>query len=196
MFNLIVWYLKAVTWSNHKPQQYKLLHSFGSYVGLRAQGEESAPDPPEGELRQPGAGWGAAEGPLHGRGQGQEAATPTGKWDWERVSLFWSVTDKLTHKRRHACQQTHLKLDMLHTIKVFWQTKVSLTHFYCSPPSALRWLKYSCVSFFSVKNLHDRWAKDCANYREVYNQKQDLDLTQKIDWGPLLDEKQVSSSFK
>ncbi|KAM9346768.1 envoplakin [Symphorus nematophorus] len=41
-----------------------------------------------------------------------------------------------------------------------------------------------------VKNLHDRWAKDCATYREVYNQKQGLDPTQKIDWGPLLDEKQ------
>ncbi|XP_030591338.1 envoplakin-like [Archocentrus centrarchus] len=40
-----------------------------------------------------------------------------------------------------------------------------------------------------VKNLHDRWAKDCAIYREVYDQVQDLDLTQKIGWGPLFDEK-------
>ncbi|XP_040918385.1 envoplakin [Toxotes jaculatrix] len=40
-----------------------------------------------------------------------------------------------------------------------------------------------------VRNLHERWAKDCATYRELYDQVQDLDLAQKIDWGPLLDEK-------
>ncbi|TKS91521.1 Envoplakin 210 kDa cornified envelope precursor protein p210 [Collichthys lucidus] len=40
-----------------------------------------------------------------------------------------------------------------------------------------------------VRNLHDRWAKDCTIYREMYNQMLGLDLTQKIDWGPLLDEK-------
>ncbi|XP_044038320.1 envoplakin-like [Siniperca chuatsi] len=40
-----------------------------------------------------------------------------------------------------------------------------------------------------VRNLHDRWAKDCATYRELYGQVQDLEPTQKIDWGPLLDEK-------
>ncbi|XP_022046354.2 envoplakin [Acanthochromis polyacanthus] len=40
-----------------------------------------------------------------------------------------------------------------------------------------------------VRNLHDRWANDCAAYRDLYAQVQDLDLTQKIDWGPLLDEK-------
>ncbi|XP_068606002.1 envoplakin [Brachionichthys hirsutus] len=40
-----------------------------------------------------------------------------------------------------------------------------------------------------VKNLHDRWAKDCATYRERYNQTFDLDPRTKIDWGPLLDEK-------
>lgn len=45
--------------------------------------------------------------------------------------------------------------------------------------------------FFSVKNLHDRWAKDCATFRELYNQLSDLELKQKIEWGPLLDEKQV-----
>ncbi|KAJ0058417.1 hypothetical protein NL108_014138, partial [Boleophthalmus pectinirostris] len=40
-----------------------------------------------------------------------------------------------------------------------------------------------------VKNLHERWANDCAVYRDVYDQVQDLDLKQKIDWGPLLDSK-------
>ncbi|XP_045899515.1 envoplakin isoform X2 [Micropterus dolomieu] len=40
-----------------------------------------------------------------------------------------------------------------------------------------------------VRNLHDRWVNDCATYRELYGQVQDLDLTPKIDWGPLLDEK-------
>lgn len=45
--------------------------------------------------------------------------------------------------------------------------------------------------FESVKNLHDRWAKDCATFRDLYNQLPDLEFKQKIDWGPLLDEKQV-----
>uniref|UniRef100_A0A3B4A674 Uncharacterized protein n=1 Tax=Periophthalmus magnuspinnatus TaxID=409849 RepID=A0A3B4A674_9GOBI len=40
-----------------------------------------------------------------------------------------------------------------------------------------------------VKNLHERWANDCAVYRDVYDQVQDLELKQKIDWGPLLDSK-------
>ncbi|XP_034749774.1 envoplakin [Etheostoma cragini] len=40
-----------------------------------------------------------------------------------------------------------------------------------------------------VINLHDRWVKDCASYREVYSQGLTLDPKQKIDWGPLLDEK-------
>ncbi|XP_070837780.1 envoplakin [Chaetodon trifascialis] len=40
-----------------------------------------------------------------------------------------------------------------------------------------------------VANLHDRWAKNCAIYRQLYNQKLNLEPTQKIDWGPLLDEK-------
>uniref|UniRef100_A0A4W6BNQ2 Envoplakin b n=1 Tax=Lates calcarifer TaxID=8187 RepID=A0A4W6BNQ2_LATCA len=40
-----------------------------------------------------------------------------------------------------------------------------------------------------VRNLHDRWANDCATYRELYDQVQDLELAKKIGWGPLLDEK-------
>lgn len=40
-----------------------------------------------------------------------------------------------------------------------------------------------------VKNLHERWAKDCAVYRELYDQVQDLELKQRIDWAPLLDNK-------
>lgn len=43
-----------------------------------------------------------------------------------------------------------------------------------------------------MKNLHDRWAKDCSTFRELYNQMPDLGLKPKINWGPLLDEKQVS----
>ncbi|KAK2833848.1 hypothetical protein Q5P01_017737 [Channa striata] len=40
-----------------------------------------------------------------------------------------------------------------------------------------------------VRNLHDRWVKDCGVYRDLYDKVQNVDLTQKIDWGPLLDEK-------
>lgn len=54
----------------------------------------------------------------------------------------------------------------------------------------------SCSHVFSVINLHDRWVKDCATYRELYDKVQNVDLTQKIDWGPLLDEKLVSSKKK
>uniref|UniRef100_UPI001CD8A17C envoplakin-like n=1 Tax=Solea senegalensis TaxID=28829 RepID=UPI001CD8A17C len=40
-----------------------------------------------------------------------------------------------------------------------------------------------------VNNLHVRWAKDCATYRELYDQVQDLELAPKIRWSSLLDEK-------
>ncbi|KAM8845109.1 envoplakin-like [Spinachia spinachia] len=40
-----------------------------------------------------------------------------------------------------------------------------------------------------VKNLHDRWVKDCAVFRELYTQVPVLDPKPKIDWGPLLEEK-------
>ncbi|XP_077412972.1 envoplakin-like [Vanacampus margaritifer] len=41
-----------------------------------------------------------------------------------------------------------------------------------------------------VKNLHDRWVKDCATYRELYDQVQDLVPVSRIDWGSALDDKQ------
>lgn len=47
---------------------------------------------------------------------------------------------------------------------------------------------------FSVMNLHDRWVKDCAVYRELYSQVPVLDTKPKIDWGPLLEQKLVGSS--
>ncbi|CAN9505785.1 unnamed protein product [Ophioblennius macclurei] len=40
-----------------------------------------------------------------------------------------------------------------------------------------------------VKNLHERWAKDCGTYRELYGNMQDIGPKSKIGWGPLLDEK-------
>ncbi|KAM7386381.1 hypothetical protein PAMA_009143 [Pampus argenteus] len=40
-----------------------------------------------------------------------------------------------------------------------------------------------------VRNLHDRWSKDCATYRELYVQVKELEQIQKIDWGPMLEEK-------
>ncbi|KAM4635679.1 envoplakin [Polymixia lowei] len=41
-----------------------------------------------------------------------------------------------------------------------------------------------------VCNLHDRWAKDCATYRVLYEQVQEVQPASKIDWAPLLEEKQ------
>lgn len=55
-------------------------------AGLGAGGEEAAVDAPEGGGRQAGAGRGPAEEPLHGRGQGQEAAAPAGWRHREGVS--------------------------------------------------------------------------------------------------------------
>lgn len=47
------------------------------------------------------------------------------------------------------------------------------------------------ISVFSVNNLHTRWVKDCATFRDLYEQVQDLDVSQKIGWGPLLQDKLV-----
>ncbi|KAM3863826.1 envoplakin [Diretmus argenteus] len=40
-----------------------------------------------------------------------------------------------------------------------------------------------------VTNLHDRWVKDCASYRDLYEQVQEVQPTSRIDWSRLLDEK-------
>ncbi|XP_063039899.1 envoplakin [Engraulis encrasicolus] len=41
-----------------------------------------------------------------------------------------------------------------------------------------------------VSNLHDRWFKDCASYRDVYEQVDDVELKPRIDWGQVLADKQ------
>ncbi|XP_056144262.1 envoplakin-like [Lampris incognitus] len=41
-----------------------------------------------------------------------------------------------------------------------------------------------------VNNLHDRWVKDCATYRDLYDPVQEVDLAPRIDWAALLDDKQ------
>ncbi|XP_056441747.1 envoplakin a [Gadus chalcogrammus] len=41
-----------------------------------------------------------------------------------------------------------------------------------------------------VSRLHERWLKDCAFYRDVYEQVNDVSLTPRIDWGPVLNQKQ------
>lgn len=53
-----------------------------------------------------------------------------------------------------------------------------------------------CLLLSSVKNLHDRWARDCATFRELYNLMPNLELKPRIEWGPLFDEKQVSWNLK
>ncbi|CAK6960372.1 envoplakin [Scomber scombrus] len=40
-----------------------------------------------------------------------------------------------------------------------------------------------------VSNLHERWAKDCSTYRDLYDQVLDLMPTKRVDWGSVLDEK-------
>ncbi|KAM6939974.1 envoplakin a [Xenentodon cancila] len=41
-----------------------------------------------------------------------------------------------------------------------------------------------------VTHLHDRWLKDCSFYREIYEQVDDVSLMPRIDWGPVLNQKQ------
>uniref|UniRef100_A0A3B5B1W9 Envoplakin n=1 Tax=Stegastes partitus TaxID=144197 RepID=A0A3B5B1W9_9TELE len=38
--------------------------------------------------------------------------------------------------------------------------------------------------------LHERWLKDCAFYRDIYEQIDDVSLMPRIDWGPVLNNKQ------
>nr|XP_019939458.1 PREDICTED: envoplakin [Paralichthys olivaceus] len=41
-----------------------------------------------------------------------------------------------------------------------------------------------------VIHLHDRWLKDCAFYRDVYEQIDDVSLMPRIDWGPVFSQKE------
>ncbi|KAJ8363564.1 hypothetical protein SKAU_G00123950 [Synaphobranchus kaupii] len=41
-----------------------------------------------------------------------------------------------------------------------------------------------------VIRLHDRWFKDCAFYREVYEQIKEVELSPRIDWAQVLNQKQ------
>ncbi|XP_056228574.1 envoplakin a [Seriola aureovittata] len=41
-----------------------------------------------------------------------------------------------------------------------------------------------------VIHLHERWLKDCAFYREIYEQIDDVSLMPRIDWGPVFNQKQ------
>ncbi|KAM4585466.1 envoplakin a [Odontesthes bonariensis] len=41
-----------------------------------------------------------------------------------------------------------------------------------------------------VIHLHERWLKDCTFYRDVYEQIDDVSLMPRIDWGPVLNQKQ------
>ncbi|CAL8333578.1 unnamed protein product [Merluccius merluccius] len=41
-----------------------------------------------------------------------------------------------------------------------------------------------------LSRLHERWLKDCAYYRDIYEQVDDVALVPRIDWGPVLNQKQ------
>ncbi|XP_061584772.1 envoplakin-like [Cololabis saira] len=41
-----------------------------------------------------------------------------------------------------------------------------------------------------VIHLHERWLKDCSFYRDIYEQIDDVSLMPRIDWGPVLNQKQ------
>ncbi|XP_028842977.1 envoplakin [Denticeps clupeoides] len=41
-----------------------------------------------------------------------------------------------------------------------------------------------------VSNLHDRWFKDCGDYRDIYEQTYDVQLLPRIDWAQIVREKQ------
>uniref|UniRef100_A0A674D338 Envoplakin a n=1 Tax=Salmo trutta TaxID=8032 RepID=A0A674D338_SALTR len=41
-----------------------------------------------------------------------------------------------------------------------------------------------------VRHLHDRWLKDCAFYRDIYEPVNDVELKPRIDWASVLNQKQ------
>uniref|UniRef100_A0A3P8RT65 Envoplakin a n=1 Tax=Amphiprion percula TaxID=161767 RepID=A0A3P8RT65_AMPPE len=41
--------------------------------------------------------------------------------------------------------------------------------------------------------LHERWLKDCAFYRDIYEQIDDVSRMPRINWGPVLNDKQVNA---
>ncbi|XP_015254606.1 PREDICTED: envoplakin-like [Cyprinodon variegatus] len=41
-----------------------------------------------------------------------------------------------------------------------------------------------------IIHLHERWLKDCSFYRDVYDQIDDVSLLPRINWGPILNQKQ------
>uniref|UniRef100_A0A3B5LZ03 Envoplakin a n=1 Tax=Xiphophorus couchianus TaxID=32473 RepID=A0A3B5LZ03_9TELE len=43
-----------------------------------------------------------------------------------------------------------------------------------------------------ISHLHERWLKDCSFYRDIYDQIDDVSLMPRINWGPILIQKQVS----
>ncbi|XP_067237291.1 envoplakin [Chanodichthys erythropterus] len=43
-----------------------------------------------------------------------------------------------------------------------------------------------------VSNLHERWSKHCATYRDLYGQLHEIYLPPGVDWGGLLSDKQAS----
>ncbi|XP_068177424.1 envoplakin a [Antennarius striatus] len=45
-----------------------------------------------------------------------------------------------------------------------------------------------------VLHLHNRWLKDCSFYRDIYEQIDDVSLMPRIDWGPILGQKQKEVS--
>ncbi|XP_062284093.1 envoplakin a [Scomber scombrus] len=45
-----------------------------------------------------------------------------------------------------------------------------------------------------VIHLHERWLKDCAFYRDIFEQIDDVSLMPRIDWAPVLNQKQKEVS--
>ncbi|XP_032418372.1 envoplakin-like [Xiphophorus hellerii] len=41
-----------------------------------------------------------------------------------------------------------------------------------------------------ISHLHERWLKDCSFYRDIYDQIDDVSLMPRINWGPILIQKQ------
>lgn len=99
-----------------------------------------------------------------------------------------SKGDKCMPADTPACQNSISDIPLIGVFVCHFHIPLCASHLPTHP-----WVTYFCVLLLSsVKNLHDRWAKDCSTFRGLYNQKIDLELKPKFSWGPLLDEKQVS----
>ena len=103
----------------------------------------------------------------------------------EREWVYSGVSQINTQR----CQGTRLKLVMLHAIMACQPARASFTHSLLMLSARLLSSdrSSSVPPFVSMKSLHDRLERDCAIFRDLYNQTLGLELTQTVDVRPVVE---------